>query len=68
MQEALERAYACDVAGERDSAAKLYQTGVNICQEGLTLEVPVSGLGPAHSNTAKYRSDLNDWQNAALCR
>lgn len=64
-QEAFERAYAQDVAGDRESAAKLYQTGINITQEGLSLEVPVSGLGPAHSNTARWRGDMVEWQQAA---
>ena len=68
MQEALERALAKEHARDRSGAAKLYQTAINIATEGLSLEVPLSGLGPAHSTTAKWRSEMNDWQQHALTR
>ena len=64
-QEALERAYKHDVSGDRANAAKYYQIGINIIDEGLSLEVPLSGLGPAHSTTARWRHDMQLWQQSS---
>lgn len=37
-------------------------------QEGLRLPVPSTGLGPEHSNTGRWRSDMHSWQAAVQGR
>lgn len=67
-KEALERAYSRDAAGDTATAAKLYQTAINVLDEGLSLQVIGSGLGPAHSNVAKWRYDMQQWHQGAQSR
>ena len=46
MQEAVERAYAQDVGGQRGAASRLYRTALDIVSEGLALPSPPGpGLG-----------------------
>lgn len=61
LQETLERAIEADT-GRSQEAAQLYRLALKILLEGLQLNVPLSGLGPMHSNVAKWRSDMNSWQ------
>ena len=68
LQEAVERAYSKDVARQRGPAAQLYRTALNILLEGLSLPVPSAGLDPTHSNTSKWRADMNQWQQHVLDR
>ncbi|KAL4419900.1 hypothetical protein ABPG75_006998 [Micractinium tetrahymenae] len=68
-QEAVERAYAKDRAGQRGDAARLYRTSLDIILEGLALPLPsAAGLDASHSNTARWRSDMNQWQQRVLER
>ena len=67
-QEAVERAYAKDVAGQRADAAHLYRTALDILLEGLAQPAPSSGLGAAGSNTGRWRADMNAWQQQVLER
>lgn len=61
-QDALERAYNRDVEGARGDAIKLYRLGMSIIYEGLSLRVQSSGLGAGFSNVAKWRDEMNRWQ------
>ena len=67
-QDALERAVGLDEQGQRPEAAKVYRTTLNIIYEGLALDVPSPGLGPEHSNVARWRSEMNAWQQQVLDR
>lgn len=68
-QEAVERAYAKDRAGQRADASRLYRTSLDIILEALALPVPSpAGLDASHSNTARWRSDMNQWQRRVLER
>jgi hypothetical protein len=67
-QEALGRAINRDEAGQQDFAIKTYRQALKIIYEGLALSVPNPGLGPQHSNVAKWRSDMNKWQQEILDR
>lgn len=67
-QDALERAYNRDVDGARGDAIKLYRMGLNIIYEGLSLRVQSSGLGAGYSNVAKWRDEMNRWQQHVLDR
>lgn len=67
-QEALERAIRCEETQQQQEAIKLYRTGLSIIYEGLALDVPSPGLGPEASNVAKWRSDMNVWQQQVLDR
>ncbi|EFN53758.1 hypothetical protein CHLNCDRAFT_36318 [Chlorella variabilis] len=67
-RDAVERAYAKDVAGQHSAAVQLYRTALNILLEGLALAVPSMGLDASHSNTARWRSDMNQWQQGVLDR
>lgn len=62
MQDALDSAITKDTAGQRVEAVKLYRTGLTAIEEGLALVVPSPGLDPAHSNVAKWRSEMKTWQ------
>ncbi len=62
QQDALEAAHQKDRAGRAAEAAKTYGIGSQIIDEGLQLVVPSVGLGPAFSNTARWRADLAAWQ------
>lgn len=62
QQDALEAAHQKDCAGRAAEAAKTYAIGSQIIDEGLQLVVPSVGLGPAFSNTARWRADLAAWQ------
>lgn len=64
----MERAYERDVGGEQAVAAKLYRATLQPIYEALQLQVPSPGLDPAHSNVAKWRSELNTWQQLVLDR
>ena len=57
----LEQAHREEVAGGTAAAAKHYRMGDNVIREALQLEVPSVGLGPAYSNTARWRADLAAW-------
>lgn len=67
-QDALERAYNRDVEGARGEAVKLYRMGLNIIYEGLSIRAPDAGLGPSGSNVARWRTDMNTWQQHVLDR
>lgn len=67
-KDALERAYARDVEGARAEAIKLYRLGLNIIYEGLSITVQATGLGAAFHNVAKWRGDMNKWQQHVLDR
>ncbi|KAK9829573.1 hypothetical protein WJX72_006559 [[Myrmecia] bisecta] len=67
-KDALERAYSSDVGGAYAEAIKGYRMGLQIITEGLTVNVPTSGLGPAHSNVAKWRADMTAWQQHVIDR
>ncbi|KAL4430384.1 hypothetical protein ABPG77_002190 [Micractinium sp. CCAP 211/92] len=68
-REAVERAYAKDRAGQRADASRLYRTSLDIILEALALPVPSpAGLDGSHSNTARWRSDMNQWQRRVLER
>ena len=62
MQDALERAYQHDLNRALPEASKCYHMGLQSIAEGLKLQVPVSGLGPQYSNVARWRSDMQSWQ------
>ena len=49
-------------------AIKTYRIGDQIIDEGLQLDVPSVGLGPAFSNTAQWRADLTAWKAQAASR
>lgn len=68
LQEAIERAYAQDVAGQRGAAAQLYRTALDILREGLAVSVPTAGLDATHSSTARWRTDMSQWQQGVLDR
>ena len=57
-----------DLQGTRAEAMKLYRLGLKIIYEGLSIAAPDSGLGPAGSNVAKWRADMNAWQQHVLDR
>ena len=65
-QDALERAYQRDIAGQRAEASKLYRLGIDTIYEGLQLKVPGSWL--TGSNVSKWRSNLNGWLQGATDR
>lgn len=65
LQDTLERAYTQDVAGQYTEAIRLYRLALQVLYEGLGLAVPHPGLGPSHSNVAKWRSEMNTWQKRA---
>ncbi len=67
-QDAFDRAYNRDVEGAQADAIKLYRMGLNIVYEGLSLQVQSSGLGAGYSNVAKWRDDMNTWQQHVLSR
>lgn len=67
-QDALEAAHQKDRAGKAADAIKTYRIGSQIIDEGLQLEVPSVGLGPAFSNTARWRADLTTWKLQAAHR
>jgi hypothetical protein len=64
----LERAYNRDVEGAPADAIKLYRMGLNIIYEGLSVRAQSSGLGAAYSNVAKWRDEMNRWQQHVLDR
>ncbi|EIE22784.1 AAA-domain-containing protein [Coccomyxa subellipsoidea C-169] len=68
FQDAFDRAYNRDVEGAQADAIKLYRMGLNIVYEGLSLQVQSSGLGAGYSNVAKWRDDMNTWQQHVLSR
>jgi hypothetical protein len=67
-QDALEAAHQKDRTGKASEAIKTYRIGNQIIDEGLKLEVPSVGLGPAFSNTARWRADLSTWKAQAADR
>jgi hypothetical protein len=67
-QEALEAAHQKDCVGKAPEAIKTYRIGSQIIDEGLRLDVPSVGLGPAFSNTARWRADLTTWRVQAANR
>jgi spastin len=68
MQDAIDRAYHKDMEGARAEAIKLYRLGLSIIYEGLSIRAPDAGLGPAGSNVAKWRTQMNTWQQQVLDR
>ena len=62
MQEALEKAYDADVHGEYELAKNRYKIGLDAVKEGLKQNAPETGLGPAYDNVAKWKKELNTWQ------
>ncbi|KAK9793162.1 hypothetical protein WJX73_000052 [Symbiochloris irregularis] len=67
-KDALQRALTREREGDREGAAKLYQTCVNVATEGLSLDLPMSGLGREHSTTNKWRQQMSEDQQQALAR
>lgn len=61
-QEALEKAYEADVAGDVESARKRYRVGLQAIQEGLKQRAAESGLGPAYDNVARWKLELATWE------
>jgi hypothetical protein len=54
LQDAVERAYAKDVAGQHPAAVQLYRTALDILLEALAVPVPsTAGLDATHSTTAR---------------
>jgi hypothetical protein len=68
MQDALEAAHQKDRAGKGSEAIRTYRIGEQIIDEALKLDVPSVGLGPAFSNTARWRADLAAWRAQAADR
>lgn len=68
MQDALEAAHQKDRAGKGSEAIRTYRIGEQIIDEALKLDVPSVGLGPAFSNTARWRADLTAWKAQAADR
>lgn len=54
--------------GAQADAIKLYRMGLNIVQEGLSLQVQSSGLGPGYSNVARWRDNMSTWKQLAGSR
>ncbi|KAI8472443.1 MAG: AAA-domain-containing protein [Monoraphidium minutum] len=65
-KEAVERAYAADVAGERERAARLYAKGLEIIQEALALKATSLGLNT--DNVSTWRAELGSWQRGVQDR
>lgn len=68
MQDALEAAHQKDRAGKGSEAIRTYRIAEQIIDEALKLDVPSVGLGPAFSNTARWRADLTAWRAQAVDR
>ena len=68
MQDALEAAHQKDRAGKESEAIRTYRISDQIIDEALKLDVPSVGLGPAFSNTARWRADLTAWKAQAADR
>jgi hypothetical protein len=62
-QEAVERGYAYDVAGQRAQAISTYRQALEIMDEGLQLVVAGTGLQAPHSNVSAWRGDMSMWQH-----
>lgn len=67
-KDALERAHRKHAVGATAEAAKLYSMAQQVMGEGLEVQVASAGLGPAFSNTARWRSDLSSWHSQAATR
>lgn len=65
IQEALEKAYEADLAGDYLSAIKRYQVGLSAIEEGLKQNAKQNGLGPLFDNVARWRKEIAEWQELA---
>lgn len=61
-KEAGSRAIEADEQQQVPAALKLYGTALEIIREGLTLQVPSSGLSARADNVANWKQQLRSWQ------
>ncbi|KAL6783919.1 SPAST1 [Auxenochlorella protothecoides x Auxenochlorella symbiontica] len=65
-QDAVDRAQRQDAAGATQAATRLWTAAQSILCEGLAQPLPPSlGLEAAHSNTQRWRGDMQAWLSAA---
>lgn len=64
----MEKAYAADVHGEYGTAKLKYKFGLEVIKEGLGLSVRETGLGPSYDNVARWKQELNAWEQAVQDR
>ena len=65
IQEALEKAYEADLAGDYQSAIKRYRVGLSAIEEGLKQDATETGLGPLFDNVARWKREIAEWQALA---
>lgn len=65
-QDAVDRAQRQDASGATQAATRLWTAAQSILCEGLAQPLPPSlGLEAAHSNTQRWRGDMQAWLSAA---
>lgn len=64
FQEAGTRAIEADEQQRHADAVKLYQKALEIISEGLSLQVPTSGLSAKIDNVANWKEQLDSWQSS----
>lgn len=61
-QDALERAYEAELAGDAESAVRRYEVGLSAMEEGLKQNAAENGLGPQYDNVARWKREIQEWQ------
>jgi hypothetical protein len=68
VQDAIERGYQCDVAGDWEGALRYYTFASSVLSEALSLPVVSMGLSSAVDSVTQWRESMGVWQDRVADR